>query len=138
MLLDISAGAIFAVVIPPWLRSRVSGAYTFVNYGIRVVGSLAGGILGSAIGPRQPLIGTAYKGSSVVPAALAGRPHAAAPGPARPVAWVRWAPTATTRRSASSFRRRRRRVRAGAPCISREAVEWLTGPHRSTSSTSAL
>ncbi len=35
MLLDISAGAIFAAVIPPRLRSRVSGGYTFVNYGIR-------------------------------------------------------------------------------------------------------
>jgi MFS family permease len=60
MLLDISAGAIFAAVIPPRLRSRVSGAYTFVNYGIRVLGSLAGGLLGSAIGLRPALwIGTA-------------------------------------------------------------------------------
>jgi predicted MFS family arabinose efflux permease len=47
-------------VIPPRLRSRVSGAYTFVNYGIRVLGSLAGGLLGSAIGLRPALwIGTA-------------------------------------------------------------------------------
>ena len=60
MLLDISAGAIFAAVIPPRLRSRVSGAYTFVNYGIRVLGSLAGGLLGSTIGLRPALwIGTA-------------------------------------------------------------------------------
>ena len=55
MLLDISAGAIFAAVIPPRLRSRVSGAYTFVNYGIRVLGSLAGGLLGSALGLRPAL-----------------------------------------------------------------------------------
>ncbi len=60
MLLDISAGAIFAAVIPPRLRSRVSGAYTFVNYGVRVVGSLLGGLLGSTIGLRPTLwIGTA-------------------------------------------------------------------------------
>jgi MFS family permease len=60
MLLDIGAGAIFAAVIPPRLRSRVSGAYTFVNYGIRVLGSLAGGLLGSTIGLRPALwIGTA-------------------------------------------------------------------------------
>jgi MFS family permease len=55
MLLDISAGAIFAAVIPARLRSRVSGAYTFVNYGIRVLGSLAGGLLGSVIGLRPTL-----------------------------------------------------------------------------------
>jgi MFS family permease len=55
MLLDISAGSIFAAVIPHRLRSRVSGAYTFVNYGVRVVGALAGGLLGSAIGLRPAL-----------------------------------------------------------------------------------
>jgi MFS family permease len=55
MLLDISAGSLFAAVIPHRLRSRVEGAYTFVNYGVRVLGSLAGGLLGSAIGLRPAL-----------------------------------------------------------------------------------
>ena len=55
MLLDISAGSLFAAVIPPRLRSRVSGAYTFVNYGIRVLGSLAGGLLGAWLGLRTAL-----------------------------------------------------------------------------------
>jgi MFS family permease len=55
MLLDISAGSLFAAVIPNRLRARVSGAYTFVNYGIRVVGSLAGGLLGTWIGLRPAL-----------------------------------------------------------------------------------
>jgi MFS family permease len=55
MLLDISAGAIFAAVIPIRLRARVSGAYTFVNYGVRVLGSLLGGLLGSTIGLRPTL-----------------------------------------------------------------------------------
>jgi MFS family permease len=55
MLLDISAGAIFAAVIPHRLRSRVSGAYMFANYGIRVLGSLAGGLLGTWIGLRSAL-----------------------------------------------------------------------------------
>ena len=55
MLLDISAGAIMAAVIPIRLRSRVSGAYTFVNYGVRVAGSLLGGLLGSTIGLRPTL-----------------------------------------------------------------------------------
>ena len=55
MLLDISAGAIMAAVIPIRLRSRISGAYTFVNYGVRVVGALLGGLLGSTIGLRPTL-----------------------------------------------------------------------------------
>jgi MFS family permease len=55
MLLDISAGAIFAAVIPIRLRARVSGAYTFMNYGVRVLGSLLGGLLGSTIGLRPTL-----------------------------------------------------------------------------------
>ncbi len=55
MLLDITAGSIFAAVIPHRLRARVSGAYTFVNYGVRVLGALAGGALGSAIGLRPTL-----------------------------------------------------------------------------------
>jgi MFS family permease len=59
MMLDISAGAIFAAIIPNRLRSRVSGAYSFVNYGVRPVGSLVGGALGSTIGLRPTLwIGT--------------------------------------------------------------------------------
>ena len=55
MLLDISIGAIFAAAIPDRLRSRVSGAYRTVNYGIRPLGALTGGLLGSAIGLRPTL-----------------------------------------------------------------------------------
>ncbi|MEV4555693.1 hypothetical protein AB0K51_01700 [Kitasatospora sp. NPDC049285] len=35
MVLDITAGAIFAACVPDALRSRVSGAYQAVNYGVR-------------------------------------------------------------------------------------------------------
>jgi MFS family permease len=55
MLLDISIGAIFAGVIPNELRSRVSGAYRTVNYGVRPLGALTGGVVGSAIGLRPTL-----------------------------------------------------------------------------------
>ena len=55
MMFDISAGAIFAAIIPDRLRSRVSGAYSFVNYGVRPLGSLVGGALGSTIGLRPTL-----------------------------------------------------------------------------------
>jgi MFS family permease len=62
MLLDISAGAIFAAVIPHELRSRVSGAYMFVNYGVRVIGSLLGGWLGASLG-LQPTLWIASTGA---------------------------------------------------------------------------
>jgi MFS family permease len=55
MLLDISIGAIFAVVIPAELRSRVSGAFSAVNYGTRPIGALVGGTLGTVIGLRAAL-----------------------------------------------------------------------------------
>jgi MFS family permease len=55
MMLDISAGAIAAAVVPERLRSRVSGAYMVVNYGVRPVGALVGGALGTAIGLRETL-----------------------------------------------------------------------------------
>ena len=55
MLLDIAAGAISAALIPDRLRARVSGAYMVVNYGVRPVGALLGGGLGSAIGLRPTL-----------------------------------------------------------------------------------
>jgi MFS family permease len=55
MVLDISIGSIFAALIPGQLRARVSGAYLVVNNGIRPLGSLFGGALGSAIGVRNTL-----------------------------------------------------------------------------------
>lgn len=55
MILDITAGAIFAAQIPERLRARVSGAYSFVNNGIRPIGSIAGGSLGAWIGLRPTL-----------------------------------------------------------------------------------
>jgi MFS family permease len=55
MILDISAGSIFAAIVPHRLRSRVSGAYMVVNNGVRPVGSLIGGFLGSTIGLRPTL-----------------------------------------------------------------------------------
>jgi MFS family permease len=56
VILDISAGAIFAALIPHELRSRVAGAYTVVNYGVRPLGSMLGGVLGAAIGVRPTLL----------------------------------------------------------------------------------
>jgi MFS family permease len=59
MILDITGGVISAALVPDRLRSRVAGAYMVVNYGVRPLGSLAGGILGSTIGLRPALwVGT--------------------------------------------------------------------------------
>ncbi len=55
MLLDILAGSISAALVPPPLRSRVSGAFMVVNYGVRPVGTTVAGILGSTIGLRPTL-----------------------------------------------------------------------------------
>jgi MFS family permease len=55
MLLDISIGAIFAVVIPDTMRARVSGAFQAINYGTRPVGALLGGLLGTTLGLRPSL-----------------------------------------------------------------------------------
>jgi len=55
MVLDISIGAIFAAVIPDTVRSRVSGAFSAINYGTRPLGALLGGLLGTAAGLRPAL-----------------------------------------------------------------------------------
>jgi MFS family permease len=55
MLLDIMAGTLSAGTVPASLRSRVSGAFMVVNYGVRPLGTTIGGILGSVIGVRTTL-----------------------------------------------------------------------------------
>ena len=55
MLLDISAGAIRAAITPDRLRARVAGAYQVVNYGVRPVGAVLGGLLGAALGVREAI-----------------------------------------------------------------------------------
>jgi len=55
MLLDIGSGSIQAALIPNALRSRVSGAFRTVNYGIRPLGALVGGLCGGTLGLRPTL-----------------------------------------------------------------------------------
>jgi MFS family permease len=55
MVLDISIAAIFGVVIPVGMRSRVSGAFQSINYGTRPLGALLGGWLGTVLGLRPAL-----------------------------------------------------------------------------------
>jgi MFS family permease len=55
MLLDILAGVLTAAIVPPLMRSRVSGAFMVVNYGVRPVGTAVAGVLGATIGVRPTL-----------------------------------------------------------------------------------
>ena len=55
MMLDIMAGTISAALVPATLRSRVSGAFIVVNYGVRPLGTSIGGFLGATIGLRPTL-----------------------------------------------------------------------------------
>ncbi len=55
MILDINASAFMTALTPDRLRSRTTGAFNFVNWGIRPLGSLLGGALGSALGLRPAL-----------------------------------------------------------------------------------
>jgi predicted MFS family arabinose efflux permease len=50
MVLDVGLGSLYAALVPDQLRARVSGAFLLVNYGIRPIGALAGGLLAAVIG----------------------------------------------------------------------------------------
>lgn len=73
MMLDIAIGSIFSAQIPHALRSRVSGAYRMVNYGVRPLGAAAGGVLGASIGLR-PTLWLAVTGASLCALWLIGSP----------------------------------------------------------------
>jgi predicted MFS family arabinose efflux permease len=59
MVLDVGLGALYASAVPDPLRARVSGAFLLVNYGVRPVGALAGGLLAAAIGLQATMWVTA-------------------------------------------------------------------------------
>jgi MFS family permease len=55
MILDINVGAIIYARTPDRIRARAGGAFRSINYGIRPIGALLGGILGTALGVREAL-----------------------------------------------------------------------------------
>ncbi len=63
MLFDVNLNALKVVVTPDGMRARVAGAYSSVNYGIRPLGALVGGVLATAIGLRPTLLIAAAGGS---------------------------------------------------------------------------
>ena len=56
MILDINVGAIITARTPDAIRGRAGGAFRFINYGIRPIGALMGGLLGGLIGVRPTLL----------------------------------------------------------------------------------
>lgn len=56
MVLDINAGTLIQARTPDAIRGRATGAWRFINYGVRPIGALMGGVLGAAIGVRETLI----------------------------------------------------------------------------------
>ena len=56
MILDINVGAIIYARTPDRIRGRAGGAFRFVNYGVRPVGALLGGLLGTALGVREGIV----------------------------------------------------------------------------------
>lgn len=55
MVLDVNGNSMSFLRTPDRLRSRMSGTYRFVNYGVRPLGALLGGALGTAIGLQTTL-----------------------------------------------------------------------------------
>jgi Major Facilitator Superfamily. len=66
MILDINVGAIIYARTPDRIRARAGGAFRFVNYGIRPLGALVGGLAGSALGIREALFVATIAGTAGV------------------------------------------------------------------------
>ncbi|MFF5180487.1 MFS transporter [Micromonospora sp. NPDC000316] len=66
MLLDVNINALLTAVTPDDARGRRAGAYSAVNYGIRPLGALVGGALGTTIGLRPTLVVAGLGGALAV------------------------------------------------------------------------
>ncbi|MFF1959072.1 MFS transporter [Streptomyces sp. NPDC058220] len=90
MLFDVNLNSLQAAVIPDGMRSRVAGAYSTINYGIRPVGAIVGGLLATLIGLRATLLIAAVGGAlsllwllpSPIPRIRSLAPNSAADSPA--------------------------------------------------------
>ncbi|GAA1370481.1 MFS transporter [Streptomyces beijiangensis] len=56
MLFDVNLNSLQTSVIPDGMRSRVAGAYSTLNYGIRPLGAVTGGLLATTAGLRETLV----------------------------------------------------------------------------------
>ncbi|MEV3997312.1 MFS transporter [Streptomyces halstedii] len=63
MLFDVNLNSLQAAVIPDGMRSRVAGAYGTINYGVRPLGAVVGGLLATFVGLRPTLLVAAVGGA---------------------------------------------------------------------------
>jgi MFS family permease len=63
VLFDVNTVAIRAVITPDGMRSRVSGVFASVNYGVRPLAALLGGVLASQLGLRSTILVAALGGA---------------------------------------------------------------------------
>jgi predicted MFS family arabinose efflux permease len=56
MILDIHGNSLIFLLTPEEMRPRQSATFRFVNYGVRPIGALAGGLVASAVGLRPALL----------------------------------------------------------------------------------
>jgi MFS family permease len=66
MCFDVPLNSLQAAVTHDHMRSRVSGAFSTVNYGIRPAGAVVGGLLGGWLGVRETLLVSAAGGMLAV------------------------------------------------------------------------
>lgn len=66
MFFDVNLNSLQTSVVPDGLRSRVAGAYSTVNYGVRPLGALIGGELATLAGLRATLVVAAVGGTMSV------------------------------------------------------------------------
>ncbi|MFC4149854.1 MFS transporter [Micromonospora mangrovi] len=66
MLMDVNLNALLTSVTPDDARGRRAGAYSAVNYGIRPLGALVGGWMGSTVGLRPTLVVAGLGGALAV------------------------------------------------------------------------
>ena len=64
MLFDVPLNSVQTSITPDSMRSRVSGAFSTINYGVRPIGALTGGALGSLLGLRPTLVIAAVGGAT--------------------------------------------------------------------------
>lgn len=62
MCFDVPSSALQAAVIHEHMRSRVAGAFSSINYGVRPLGAVVGGLLGTWLGVRETLLISAAGG----------------------------------------------------------------------------